>query len=48
MVYNSKRYKVDLAPHPRLVRAYEAALATDAVKAALPENQPDANPDAGP
>lgn len=48
MVYNSRRYKVDLSPYARLVRAYQAALETEAVKAALPENQPDANPDAGP
>jgi maleylacetoacetate isomerase len=44
MVYNAKRFGTDLAPYPRLVRAHEAALATDAAKAALPENQPDAIP----
>jgi len=46
MVYNSKRFHVDLAPYPRLVRAYEAAMETPAVKAAHPDAQPDANPGA--
>ena len=48
MVYNSKRFNVDLSPYRRLVRVYEAALETAAVKAALPEAQPDAKPDARP
>lgn len=46
MAYNAKRYHVDMTPYPRLVRAYEAAMQTDAVKAAHPDRQPDANPGA--
>jgi maleylacetoacetate isomerase len=42
MMYNAKRYGLDLAPYPRLTGAYEAALATAAVQSAIPENQPDA------
>jgi maleylpyruvate isomerase len=47
MIYNAKRYKIDLAPYPRVARANDAALATPAVQAALPENQPDAVPHHG-
>ncbi len=43
-VYNARRFNLDLAPYPRIVAAERAALATAAVQAALPENQPDAKP----
>jgi maleylacetoacetate isomerase len=43
-LYNARRFDIDLAPYPRVVRAEQAALATDAVRAAIPENQPDAPP----
>jgi len=43
-MYNARRFKVDLAPYPRVVAAEQAALATPAVQAALPENQGDAKP----
>ena len=36
-VYNARRYDVDLAPYPRLVKAEAAALATDAAKASHPD-----------
>lgn len=48
MLYNARRFDVDLAPYPRLAAAGEAALATDAARAALPENQPDAVPPPAP
>ncbi len=41
-IYNARRFEVDLTPFPRTRGAAEAALATAAVQAALPENQPDA------
>ncbi len=44
MVYNARRFGIDPAAYPRLAAANEAALATEAVRAALPENQPDAVP----
>ncbi len=43
-MYNARRFGLELASYPRVVAAEEAALATDAVQAALPENQPDAPP----
>lgn len=43
-MYNARRFGLDVAPYPRVVAAEEAALATDAVRAAMPENQPDAQP----
>jgi maleylpyruvate isomerase len=45
-VYNARRYEVDLSPLPRVVAAEAAARATDAVRAAMPEAQGDADPDA--
>lgn len=45
-LYNARRFGIDLAPFPRVVAAEQAALATEAVQAALPENQPDATPSA--
>jgi len=41
-LYAARRFGVDLAPFPRIGRAEAALLATDAAKAAAPENQPDA------
>lgn len=46
-VFSALRYGVDLAAYPRVQRAYQAALATPAVEAAAPENQPDAVPEGG-
>ena len=43
-MYNARRFGLDVAAYPRVVAAEEAALATDAVRAAMPENQPDAQP----
>jgi maleylpyruvate isomerase len=45
-LYNARRFGVDLAPFPRVVAAECAALATDAARAAAPENQRDAPADA--
>jgi len=46
MIYNARRYHVDLAPLPRIRAACDAFAATEAAKAAAPEAQPDAVPDA--
>lgn len=43
-VYSARRFHVDLAPFPRLLRAEAAALATAHARGALPENQPGAPP----
>ena len=43
-MYSAQRFGVDLSPYPRAVAAAEAALATEAAQAAMPERQPDANP----
>ncbi|WP_394828351.1 maleylacetoacetate isomerase [Pendulispora albinea] len=43
-MYSAQRFGVDLSPYPRAVAAAEAALATDAAQAAIPERQPDASP----
>jgi maleylacetoacetate isomerase len=43
-IYNARRFGVDLAPFPRVQRAFEAASALDAVKRASPEAQKDAKP----
>jgi glutathione S-transferase len=43
-VYNARHYDVDLTPYPRLVAAADPAAATDAGRAAAPEQQPDAPP----
>ena len=43
-MYNARRFGVDLAAYPRVVAAEQAALATEAAQAALPERQPDAPP----
>jgi maleylacetoacetate isomerase len=46
MVYNARRYHVDMAPIPRIAAACDAFAATEAAKSAAPEAQPDAVPDA--
>ncbi len=43
-LYGAKRFSIDLTPFPRVARAGEAALATEAVQAGLPEKQVDAPP----
>lgn len=43
-MYSAQRFGVDLTPYPRAVAAAEAALATEAAQAAIPERQPDALP----
>ena len=40
--YNAHRWDVDMAPFPRLARIEAACLAHDAIAAAHPDNQPDA------
>jgi maleylpyruvate isomerase len=42
-VYSAERFKVDLAPYPRLMAATEAARALPEVAAAHPSRQPDAD-----
>ncbi len=42
-LYNARRYGVDLAPYPRLVRAEQACFAHDAFALTAPERQPDAS-----
>ena len=41
--YSAQRFAVDCTPHPRLVAAVENALAVEAVAAAHPDRQPDAD-----
>lgn len=41
-VYNARRFGVDLAPYPTILRIEEACLALPAFDAARPERQPDA------
>ena len=41
-LYNARRFGVDLAPYPTMLRVEQACLALPAFQAALPENQPDA------
>lgn len=41
-VYNARRFGIDLAPYPTLVRIEQACLALPAFDAARPERQPDA------
>jgi maleylacetoacetate isomerase len=41
-VFAARRFGVDLSDCPRIVRAETALLATEAARAAAPENQPDA------
>lgn len=41
-VYNAKRFKVDLAPYPRLMQVYENLQQLPAFQAAAPEQQLDA------
>ena len=41
-VYSARRYEVDLAPYPRVVRVYDNAMAIPAFAAAHPSKQPDA------
>jgi maleylacetoacetate isomerase len=43
-MYNARRYKLDLAPYPRVVAAADSALAVEALHVAIPERQPDAKP----
>ncbi|MCC7269020.1 MAG: maleylacetoacetate isomerase [Caulobacteraceae bacterium] len=43
-VYSAVRYKVDLAPYPRLTAAADRAAALPGVAAAHPDRQPDARP----
>ncbi len=43
-MYNARRFKVDLAPFPSLVRADKNALAIAAFAEAAPEHQPDFEP----
>jgi maleylacetoacetate isomerase len=40
-MYNAQRFGVDLTPYPRACAAADAALASDAAQAAVPERQPD-------
>jgi maleylpyruvate isomerase len=42
-VLGAKRFHVDLAPYPRVVRAFDAAMKLPAFVRAAPENQPDAD-----
>jgi maleylacetoacetate isomerase len=44
-VYNARRFDVDLAPYPTIVRIEQACLALPAFDAASPENQPDRPPE---
>lgn len=41
-VYSARRFGIDVSKFPRVAAAAEAAMATDAAKAAHPDNQPDA------
>ena len=41
-VYNARRWGVDLAPFPKIRRVEAACLSVPAIKAAHPDNQPDA------
>jgi len=41
-VVSARRFQVDLAPFPRVSRAYEEAMKLDAFQRAAPERQPDA------
>lgn len=41
-IYNARRFGVDLAPYPTMLRVEQACMALPAFQAALPENQPDA------
>jgi maleylpyruvate isomerase len=41
-VLGAQRFKVDLAPFPRVVRAFDAATKLEAFQRAAPERQPDA------
>ncbi len=41
-VYNARRFEVALKSYPRLAAAADALLSIDAVRKAIPENQPDA------
>lgn len=43
-VYSARRYKVDVAPYPRLIAAADRAAAVPAIAAAHPDKQPDAQP----
>lgn len=43
-VYSARRYKVDLAPYPRLIAAADRAAELAPVAAAHPDRQPDAQP----
>lgn len=43
-VYNARRYGVDMAAYPTIVRIEQACLALPAFDAARPERQPDATP----
>jgi maleylpyruvate isomerase len=42
-MYNARRFEVDLAPYPELVRIDETCRALEPFERAAPENQPDAN-----
>ena len=46
-IYNARRFALDFAPYPRLVRIEEACLALDAFQRAHPDAQPD-NPEKQP
>ncbi len=41
-VYNAHRFKIDMAPYPKIVRINENCLKQGAFQKAVPENQPDA------
>jgi maleylacetoacetate isomerase len=41
-IFAARRFRVDLAPFPRVTRAYDAAMQLDAFQRAAPERQPDA------
>jgi maleylpyruvate isomerase len=41
-VFSAQRFRIDLAPFPRVTRAFEAAMKLDAFRRAAPDEQPDA------
>ncbi len=45
-VVNSRNFGLDLAPYPTIRRIFDACMAVPAFEAAMPANQPDADPPA--
>ncbi len=43
-VVNAGRYRLDMAPYPTIARIFERCMTLDPFRAALPDNQPDAEP----